>query len=624
MARKLPDIVSKVLADYGEDRVAHDKFVERADACYRSYRAVLERRSEAAAWTPKQHPAYVLQAIETMTANLLSPNPKWRLRALPMMDSPDELERSRRGARANEILLSHQLTLDHYAAKQRSFDLQGLITGITASKQSWLYRKGRQRSLQPFEQPVYGFLGQEVDRISGLREEATEAVLRDDPTFEVVDVRHLILHQGAPSLAACERVSHRVFYSMEKLRKLEAEGFYGPKAGGSPLSELNLEETGSHQHFTRENELFQTQPHKDEIEVLEQWREGGKRVVTVAAGHHLLADKPNPFWFEHLEHPYPFVVCSGMPDLFRVPGISEVELMAELQEMLWSLINQRLMNLQLINNAIFLIADDVEDPDSFEFAPGERWLVPRPVEETVKTWNPDITAAQVALDAERFLRGDIQNITGGMPFLAGTESGNVDQETATGVSIITSLAQKRLAAKQQQFIWAKARIGEQWCALNQQFIRTPRLIPVIGADGAQAFEEVRPELLQGRYLFEVEMADESLIRQERRAEAQAKFQIAAQSAPVLAATGTPLNLRAFMEDVLDAYDVTDKERYFAAQPQALGPAQAQPAAEANGQPNGVTNPALAAGIQAPSNPESMSPEVFMQRMGATQGGPANV
>ena len=240
----------------------------------------------------------------------------------------------------------------------------------------------------------------------------------------------------------------------------------------------------------------------------------------------------------------------------------------------------------------------------------------------MKIWAPDIRAAEVSLTAEAQLKGDLQNITGGMPFLSGTDTSNIDQATATGVSIVTSLAQKRLSAKRQQFLWAKGRIGEQWCALNQQYVREPRMVPVVGKDGVEAFEELRPELLQGLYLFETEISDESLNRAERRAEAQSKFNAVMPHAANLAAMGHPINPRAYIEDILDTFDITDKERYFAATPQMLPQGQPQPQAPQNGG-GGITNAALAAGPSSPSNELSMSPANATQQMMAQSGGADN-
>lgn len=631
------DVLSDVIKAVDEDLAEHENRVAEYDRRYKGYRALRDLRKEqqeAARDSRKPLPAYVFQSIETMASNLVDAHPKWRLHVHPQMATtdPERLQMLLDGARANEILLKHQLSLDHWAEKQRPFDLQGLICGITASKQSWSYREGVKRSLQHFSLPQLNLWGEQVGEVSGYRENEDKHTYRDDPTSEIVDVRHLIFQRGATSLQNSERITHRVFKSFAALERNKCK-----VNAGKPHSDMDrcphyhdldkIEEERekgiSATHFTREQELYGERPHRDDIELLEYWcREGDQlRCVTVANRKVVIQNRLSPFWFDHLDHPFPFVVCSGTPDLFKVNGISEVEMMAELQEMLWMLIHQRLTNLELVNNAIMLIADDVIDPDEFEPEPGARFLVPRPVQETVQWWAPDVRVADLSMQAEALLKGDLQNVTGGMPFLSGTDTSTIDQETATGVSIVTSLAQKRLAAKRQQFIWAKSRIGEQWCALNQQFIREDRLVPVIGEDGVEAFEEIRPELLQGQYLFETEMAEESLMRQEKRAEAQALFQVAIQAAGPMAMMGTPINAKAFMDDVLEAYGVQDKDRYYSAQPQVPAgmeqPTPAQPGMEAA--TGGVTNPGLAAGPTSPSNQTSLSGEAAMQQFMANRG-----
>jgi len=631
--QRTAEIVGKAITDFEEDLKSHDVFVEKVERCYRAYRGVLERRSQAATWTNKQHPAYVFQSIETMVASLIDPAPKWRIRARPLIATPDEVARQREGARANELLINHQLSVDHFPEKQRTIDMQALIAGLTVTKQAWDYREGLVRSRVAVEEPVFDDYGQQVGTIPVLHDTEGRETLADDPTVIPVDVRDFVWHEGAISLAKCQRVTHRLWYTFEELKQLERLGVY---RNVDELKE-SKDQTRGASLYTREHDLFQVNRAKDQIEVLEQWRvdpdvPGGMRVVSVGNRKTLLRDTPSPFWFDRLEHQYPFMVCSAVPDLFRIPGISDVEVMQELQEMLWTLINQRLDNVQLINHAIFLIADDAEDPDQFEFAPGARWLVPRPVEETVKPWSPDVKVATLSLEAEGMLKGDLQNITGGMPFLSGTESNTIDQNTATGVSIVTSLAQRRLAAKKQQFTWAKRRIGEQWCALNQQFVVGSRLVPVIGADGAEDFEDVRDAQIQGRYVFETEMAEESLMRQEKRAEQQAKLQVFLDAVPVFAALSQQglspmLNPRAAMDDYLEAFDITDKDRYYTTKA-ALPPGQPQQAAQPEqaagtfGANGGITSP-LATAPSSPSNPESMSPEVFMQQALAKLGGPVN-
>jgi len=624
------ELVSRVVKDLDEDLRAHRPFADKVDERYRAYRGIIEERSKAAQWTNKNHPAYVLQSVETMVANLIDASPKWRLKVNPIMGDPAELERLRRGAKANELLLSHQLGIDYYAEKQRPYDLQGLIAGLTVSKQFWLERTGSKRSLESYEEPVIDIFGTQIGSIPRIREVSKMTTFRDDPTSAVVDVRDFIWQRGATSLANCSRVAHRLWFDFDDLKELEKAGKYGEAAGGEKVDTLKDSRSFGSDLYQREQDLFEADKSKDKIEVVECWIEKGKRVVTLANRNFLLADKPNPFWFEHLEHLYPFGVCSAMPDLFVIPGISEVEIQAELQEMLWTLSNQRLDNLQLAANAIVLMADDTEDPDSFEFAPGERWLVPRPIKDTVDLWSPNPQSAMLSLQAEQMVRGDMQDITGGMPGLSGTGSTAIDQKTATGISIITSLAQKRLAIKKQMFTWAKRRIGEQWCALNQQYIRSPRAVPTIGADGVDAFEEIRPDLIAGNYSFETEMAEESFLRQEKRAEAQSKLQMFLTAAPVYQALQTPLNPKAFMDDYLEAFDISDKDRYYGtASPPGgspLTPGQPGQAPGPNGQPGpgGVTAPQSIQADTSPSNAQSMNPAVMMQRMLAMQGGANNI
>ena len=625
MPPKPPDILSKVTNDYEQDKVEHDRNLEVFDGRYKSYRGIIDAKSQAFDWTPKFHPAYIWQQVETMVANLVDANPRWKLHVHPQMVDPEREAELREGAKANELLLQHQLTLDKWPEKQRPFDLQGLILGITASKQSWAYREGKRRFWETYQQPVVSALGFSFGTVDRQRDMEAMDVLRDDPTSEVVDVRHLIFQRGATSLATSDRLTHRCYYSFDQLKRMECrvnggklhQGECEPGRYYHNVDELKNVEGSIPERHQREQELFGDRPHRDDIEVLEQYRREGDtlRVVCVGAGKVLLSNRESPYWFDHLEHPFPFVVCSGAPDLFRIPGISMVEMVSELQEMLWTVGGQRLSNLELVNNAIALVADDLEDQE-LVFAPGEQWLLPRPVDESIKMWAPDVRAAEVSLNAEQLIKTDLQGIMGVLPGLGGVDQ-ITDQATATAVSITTTLAQKRVAHQRQQYLWAKGRIGEQWCALNQQYVREPRKVPTIGEDGVEAFMDLRPELLQGLYLFETEMVEESLNRNERRAEAQAKLQTLANVAPVAAMSQAPINMRAAIEDYLDTFDITDKDRYFASQAPAGLPGQT-PLAAPEG--NGITNAALAAGPTSPSNEMSMSPEAAMQRM-MSQTGP---
>lgn len=613
-----PDIVARVLKGFDQDAKPHADFAQKTDKRYRAYRGLLERRSQAASWTNKQHPPYILQIIETMVASTLDPDPMWQIKARPKMGPPAQIEREQQGAKAMEILLTEQLDLDHFGEKQRSFALQGYIAGLTVAKNYWRYSTGGRKSLKEVNVEVPGTGGltlPEIQAVDGIE------ILHDNPTMDVVDVRDFIWHEAATSLERAMRLTHRVWYSMDELRQLEAAGVY------TNVDALSETRDFSGSLLNREQELFQANRSKNQVEVLEQWFYDKGEIWVVTIGNRKVCltpgdeAKPNPFWHGQ----YPFTATSSMPDLFRIPGISEVEVVTDLQEMLWTLMNQRLDNLQLLNNAIAIIRSDVDDPDAFEFAPGERWLVDDPNQ--VKFLETPPITAEIALQAEAGLKGDLQNISGGMPMLSGQDT-QIDNNTATAASIFTSLAQRRVAAKKQQFTWAYNRIGEQWMQLNQQFIREPRALSMIGPDGAPLIKLVSPMDIQGRYHIVGEMMDESLNRQERRAEAQAKLQVALAAALPFAQTGTPLNLSAFMDDYLSAFDVQDTARYYSQknplpqmQPQQPAPPGAPQPGDGPGPPSPepqATAP-QATDVNSPSNAFSQSPVAALQRMGAMSG-----
>ena len=606
-------IVGRVMRGYDQDAKAHHEFSVNTDRRYRAYRGILEKRSEAATWTNKQAPKYVLQVIETMIAAALDPNPRWKVKARPKMEDPSLIQQELDGARAMELLLGYQQDIDHFGEKQREFVMQGFIAGLTVAKTYWRSNQATRQRLTTTMKPqmVNGstFILPQIEPVTG-----TE-ILHDDPTMEVVDVRDFIWHEAATSLEKAMRVTHRCWYSMDELRQLQAAGVY------ENVDELSDTQDFSRAVTDRENAIYHTNRAKNQVEVLEQWfyEKGEIWVVTIGNRKVCLTPggkaKPNPFWHGQ----YPFVVASSMPDLFRIPGISEVEVIKDLQEMLWTLQNQRLDNTQLINNAIALIRSDVDDPDAFEWAPGERWLVDDVQQVQMLPVEP--ITAELSLTAESSIKQDMMNISGGMPLLGGDTS-QMDNNTATGASTFATLAQRRLAAKRLQFTWAYNRIGEQWIALNQQFIRSARVIEIVGADGEADIKRIDPMQIQGRFHLKAEALDESMMRAERRAEAQAMLQVAVQAAGPFAATGNGLNLKAFMDRYLESFDIDDTAPYYSSRPQPqLQAPQPQQDPTQQTQP-GATAP-QAIDPNSPSNSFSQSPVAATQQMAALVGGAAN-
>jgi hypothetical protein len=141
---------------------------------------------------------------------------------------------------------------------------------------------------------------------------------------------------------------------------------------------------------------------------------------------------------------------------------------------------------------------------------------------------------------------------------------------------------------------------------------------------------------QGHYKVNCKLTDDSMMRQERRAESGQLLQRAIESAQIMAQAGAPLDLKQFWKKHMEDFGILESELYF------MHPGQ-NPAAPASGNGaggsiptvetmlaqlgpggnGGTTNAALAAGLTAPSNALSMSGQMPMQQALANNG-PTNV
>lgn len=634
------DAFKKAMSQHDDMRQAHEDFVSKVEDRYKTYRGVLEVSSEAADWESKAHPPYIMHIVETSLASLIDQDLKFRVRPRPTlrnMADPQAMERAREGAEAHQILFDWQMRMDDFQSKQRPFVLQNAIAGLSVMKTSWITKKERRRYAHPVEEHLLGpdgrvLVGPDGQPITVPRMETRTRMdtTYDGPTSEVVDVRDWLWTPNATSLATCPVVIHRVWKTSDEVwNGFKDGGPFGPKRGGWTEEKcrdiLATSKDSANEILPyRENDLFNIERTKGLIEVWEVWDREAKTVTTIANRSVLLAHKTRfPFYHEEV----PFVVCSTQPDLFRIPGISQVEKIAHLQTLLWSIQNQSLDNLRLVNNAIFWFRPDVEDPEAYEFYPGARWPVEDPNQ--INTWSPNPLPAEVSIGREGLLKGDMQNLAGGFPFSSGTDSQFVDQKTATGASIVSNLAQRGLDMSKQHLYNAWKAIGNQRMVLNQQFIREPVAAPVLGLDSEETLAVIWPEILAGDFEFTLEPMPDAALKQEEQASANALLQIVLAAFPVVAAAAaqggaTPLNLDAFIEDTIKAYGKDDVARYFASKPVAPPPQGGgggmAPQGGPQEQPMGVTAPQSIDPAVSPSSGLSMSPIAHLQRAQALNRG----
>ena len=611
---RVPDALSLVTLAIGQAEHHHTGLVDKIERRYRAYRGVAERRREKKQlWRSELTTPYILQLIEGMMATMLDPRPTWTVQPRPAPGEPlEEVQARGQSARVAKAWLQAAMEEDSFHLKQRPFMQQDLISGITIAKVVWRYEAREMTRLIAQEFEVVDDFGEVRDRFSSAEEEERMTVLRDGPSMIVRDVRDFFWPESAKSVDDAAWVIDRTWSTFDELKAKEDAGLY------RYVDELENAQNGQQQtnYTEREQELWAKQRTAGLIEVLEYWTDD--RVITVGNRQCVLSDKPNPFRIKRK----PFVVCSAMPDAFQMVGLSVVESLAQIQEYLWTIQNQRIDALRLLTNVITLIRSDVDDPDAFEFYPGAQWIVEDPGQ--VGQLEIDPTAAQITLEAESQIKGDLQNIMGGLPFGGGAESvvSGAGGSTATGMSIVTSIAQKMIQARKQQYAWAWGRIGELFLGMAGQMIREGRIISSIGRGGIQQLMEVHPLDLQGEFNVTISVMDESTVRQERQTEAMALMNLAGTFGPAMG-----LDLKPFMEKVLESYGIDSTEQFFLPQGQPQGqlpPGQGTPQGAAGMQEQaptpqpvgsqGQTNPELAAAMgQGGGNGMAMAPDQFAQQ-----------
>lgn len=628
-----PAIVDEIVRRWDEAKGHHDYFVRAYERRERAYRGVLSAASDAAKWRHRVNPAYVFPLIETIVSNTVEMGLRFDVRPAPHANvAYDEAVQMLEQAEAVGDLLRHEHRVDEMDFKQRPLYLSSAIGGVGIGKSYWNLVEGAVRRQGVKMSPVHDEDGNVMLEVPVITEIEEYGAVRDNSTFEVVDPRDFVMHESAKVLqpfepGGAQYVFHRCWYSFEQLKMMEAAGFLK----NVDLLKESLSFDG--EYADRETELWNINRTKDLIEVLEYWCMKDGKVHRALVGNRviLLRDlEETPFW----HNSYPFVLSSSMPQLFSPRGMSEVELIESLQEILWELGNQTLDNVELINNFILLVGDDVEDPEAFEHYPGARWPGHK---NSVEAFQPPYQLSEVALRHMALIRGDLQNVTSAAPFASGAESATVDQKTATGASIVMSAAQQRLIAKKYQAQQALRQEANMRIKNCQQFIdpSSPKLVHILGPDGAMRFREIDVLQIQGEYLVELEPMGESQMREQRRAESTNFFQVAMQAAPLMAAAGVPMNTRELFGWWAKKYGVEDWERFFSMQPSALGAMGGagapggQPGATgsegAPGQPNlGITSDtAVDAGSPSATGGLSMSPSMMLQRALAMGGGVQN-
>jgi hypothetical protein len=596
----MPDLLSEPSAEQilkltkpGED--AHESRRRRYDHAYEVYRPPVPKRRGPDDWGSKLRVKYGMQVVDTALVNIVGGPPKAKVK-------PRRPEDQTTAPKMGEVLAYH-VGEDHLVEQLPTFVQQALIYGVALAKNDWLYRETtrsfRRFVLNPMQPGVPVGL-----------EDTQRVVLRDGPHFQPWDVYDAWWEPNARAVDDAGYIVLRSWMTKtEVLQNTAGEqnpyGLFDPAAVAAMFKDGV---TGSRDRTTaQERSLGASQvKRKDRFEILEIWRETAAGLFQTIIGGRtvILRNRPTPFWHGKK----PIVAASVRPDGFEFAGISETELLDDLQQALQTLMNMRMDNLHLTVNRGFTYRESgILNPRDLVVKPRFMWGV---------TDHDDVQAVEVqplpseAYKEDEILLGRMQLVTGISPYISGADMSGVDQSTATGVTALQDVASRLLRFKARRIAYSGVqRTFEQWGELVQQFMSHEQAVRIEGPDGYD-WSSVSPQEIVGNYDYGVEGIEESLSKQQERGDATTMLNAAA---GLLQVQG--FNIEPILQKFAVAFDLPPGALY--QKPAVPPPGAPGPGGQQQALPPGAELPGNQTPFGQHQNGQQMSPQIVQQML---QGG----
>lgn len=561
-ARKQPATKSEPTAAQTAQRVLnqinpgwleHQSRMDRYNRAYDIYRGNVDVSPTLKPWQSKLYVKYGMQVIDQALVNIVQGAPK------PICKP--RREQDQLAAKAMEVVLGYYADKDHLPEKEPLVCAQALVYGVSPGKTFWYYREVDRTVPIETQDPLTGMVFTDNEK--------RKVVECDRPSFVPWNVYDFWWDPYARDVESAQYVVFRDWLTKEQLEERRYHEDYGVGAYRN-LDHLFSTGPGEHPPTTAQNNMIPqpTNPYKDRFEILEIWRD--ERMTVIGNRQTLLYDGKKPFWMPGK----PAVVSSSRPDMFKIEGISETELVDHIQQALHMVTNLRMDNMKFtVMRGATYREGGVADPNVLVMRPSFLW----PVQDHDDVQFHDAPALPPeAYQEEETLLGRLQYVTGISPYITGATGTGVDQDTATGVTLLHESASRLLGFKANQIrmnTWQ--RVFEQWADLARQFLTEKMQVQIEGRGRENVWLDIGPNEIMGDYDVRIQAGEEALSRQQERAEA-----IAILNALAPFAQAGLVNMEPLLERVADSYNLQNRSSLFPRQGQ-----QPPPAA-----PNGALGP----------------------------------
>jgi len=523
--QELPNLASFVSENYQRSYNFQQPLFNNFIEYYKLYRSILDEGKQAYEGRANLFVPYVYSTIESMMPRLIGGKPK--IDSTPR--EPEDLNK----ALSNTKLTDYQWETMEMKRKLKMWVKQSLLYGTSPLKLYWKKTKDY-----------------------------------DGPWADVIDVFDFYIDPNATQDVEPHYIIQRAERMIEELR--DNPNYTIP-------AQLEAEVREEQYKVRRDAILGLTRPKDKDIksvEIFEYWGlydfDDGKgeveALIVTANREHVIRAEPSPF--KHGQKPFISIQDINVPDQFW--SIGEVEPLQSLQYELNDVRNQRMDNVTMILNRMWLVDKnaDVDEEDLVSRAGGVVHCGDINGIRDLST--PDVTTS--SYNEETLIKADIQqtsgitDVTKGMGGASVRGQSGIANETATGALLLQEAANERLKYKLDNIEDALKEFGQQLNALNAQFIKTDKVIRILGEEG-QKWEKVTPDDIKGAYDIVVEMGStQSLSRAVRRAEAR---ELIATMAPF----AELINMDFFIKNLLRQYDIAEVDEAFAKPQLQPGPSE---------------------------------------------------
>lgn len=489
------------------------------------------------------HHAY--QQIETIVPRMVAPDPRFEL------DPRDGQSHDQVIALQRKI--DYDLEVDRFVEKQVDLAKTALISGVTVAKVIWDKRTTKVKQ--------HNYNADPMDILRGVEPAVIETtrVDRNGPSMIPVNLSDFFPEPGPTSISSMNHVFHRVWLTEDELMaRKELTDSNGKPVFKNILKALRTPRgSDNSQHLPNESSEDIEGRRGNRYEVIERWKKN--RLTVVVNRSIVIRDQENPYWHGEI----PFVDACSQPDIRSFVGISEVEVIENIVKMIHKFENLRIRAAEFAINPVLKINSGLRGGQNFEWRPGAHLFLDRPDQVQPETAPANLAAAW---DEVQAYLGYMQQVSGVSPFIAGADPGaaGVNQETATGASILQAEANKRLALKLMQMQNMYSKVAKFFVQLNQQYMVKNELVRISGPEGNN-WVEITPQDIAGNYDVRASNSTESL---SRNAEVQRLTDAVNTLMPmqgIQMADGTVVDLKYPLRSLLQSIGV-DADKCFAQAP----------------------------------------------------------